>query len=246
MSSWQQRPPAVLYKYIRPERLDVLRDCRICFSHRSAFDDDHELMPDYAIFGTEDEIRTFLQSSGKYSPDEIPPDDVVLNIATNPYYQERALAAAKQSMRSPNEFGVLCLTESPDCEQMWREYADNGHGFAVGFDTRHAGFNVLTEPGHIGRVCYSDEPFGSFLGTFSDVAATFFRKRMKYGFEREWRSIRALHHLEQRSATVFLSPFDPASVREVIMQSTCIVERQLVDILRSDTRYSHVVLIKKD
>jgi hypothetical protein len=108
-------------------------------------------------------------------------------------------------MRSPDEFGVLCLTEQPDSQRMWTEYADSGRGFVVGFDTSHAEFTQLTKLGRIGLVCYSDEPFGSFLGTFSDIAATFFRKRMKYEFEREWRSIRAIRHLEQRSGTVFLS-----------------------------------------
>jgi hypothetical protein len=242
MSDWEQAPPALLYKYLRPERLDVLQDCRICFSHRSAFEDDHELQPDYAMFGTGAEIRSFVNSDDKNWPGAVPFDDVIRIIASNQHYQATAIKTARRNMRSPDEFGVLCLTEQPDSQTMWTEYADSGRGFVVGFDTSHAEFTQLTRPGRIGRVCYSDEPFGSFLGTFSDVAATFFRKRMKYEFEREWRSIRALRHLEQRSATVFLSQFDPASVREIIMHKACAVEAELVEICRRDVRYSHVRL----
>jgi hypothetical protein len=46
--------PAVLarlkkFKYLPPERFHVLTDCRVRFSQRTAFEDDHELQPDYAI-----------------------------------------------------------------------------------------------------------------------------------------------------------------------------------------------------
>jgi|SRR5712692_4869457 len=122
MLPWEQPLPPFLYKYVRPERLGVLLDCRIRFSQRTAFEDDRELQPEYATFGTEDEIRRFV-SSGGMLPAEIPPDEMVRTIATDARYQARALEVAKRTMRSPDEFGVLCLTELADSEQMWREYA---------------------------------------------------------------------------------------------------------------------------
>jgi len=64
MLPWEYAVPPVLYKYRPPERLDVLTDCRVRFSHRSAFEDDHELQPDYAIFGTESEIWRYALSIG--------------------------------------------------------------------------------------------------------------------------------------------------------------------------------------
>ena len=244
MSSWEQSPPPVLYKFLRPERLDVLRDCRICFSHRLGFKDDHELQPEYATFGTDGEIQGFVHSGKENWPGQVPSDEVIRMIASNPHYQATAMRVMKRHMRSPDEFGVLCLTEEPNSERMCGEYADNGRGFVLGFDTAHRGFKELRTPGRIGRVHYSDEPFGSFLATFNDIAATFFRKRMEYQFEREWRSIRALRHLEQISATVFLSRFDPASVRKIIMLPACSVEAELDRILTRDARYSHLRLTR--
>lgn len=62
-------------------------------------------------------------------------------------------------MRSPDEYGVLCLTEAADSDNMWRDYANNSRGFVIGFNTGHAGFELLKAPGHFGNVAYSDIPF---------------------------------------------------------------------------------------
>ena len=64
MKPWEHQIPPVLYKYLHPERLHVLNDCRIRFSQRAVFDDDHELQPDYAIFGTASEIWRYALSIG--------------------------------------------------------------------------------------------------------------------------------------------------------------------------------------
>src|SRR5262249_12122372 len=112
-------------------------------------------------------------------------------------------------------------TEHPDSNQMWTEYADDEHGFVIGFDTTHASFDLLKTPGKIGKVSYSDVPYGTLLGTMeTEGAATFFRKRMRYAFEQEWRTIRALYRLERHTGDVYLSPFDAQSVREIIPSVT--------------------------
>jgi hypothetical protein len=80
MRPWEHAPPPFLYKYLCPERLDVLTDCRIRFSQRTAFKDDHELQQDYATFGNEDEIWQMLLYYQKLQPDAKPidPDFVAL------------------------------------------------------------------------------------------------------------------------------------------------------------------------
>jgi hypothetical protein len=59
---WQKAPPPVLYKYYPPERFHVLTDCRVRFSQREVFDDQHDLRPEVANFGTADEMRAFMDS----------------------------------------------------------------------------------------------------------------------------------------------------------------------------------------
>jgi len=86
--------------------------------------------------------------------------------------------------------------------------AHEGNGFVIGFDSSHAGFQQLTGRGRLGKVCYSDEPIGSALGSLwnGEAIGAFFPKRMKYAFEQEWRIIRMLHRLERGAENVFLSP----------------------------------------
>ena len=127
---------------------------------------------------------------------------------------------------------------------MWMEYAGDGKGFVVGFSTAHLGFGQLTSPGRIGKVSYSDEPFGTFLGILENEGiAPLFRKRTKYAFELEWRSIRMLQRLEAKENKVFLSPFDPASVSEIIVRAECSAEADLRQLVATDARYQHVKII---
>lgn len=85
--------------------------------------------------------------------------------------------------------------------------------------------------------------FPSFLGTLAgEGAGIFFRKRMKYAFEREWRSIRALNRLERHPGEIYLSPFDPASLCEIVIRPGCSVERELRKLVAADKDYQPVQL----
>jgi hypothetical protein len=217
-----------------PERFHVLSDCRVRFSQRTAFEDDHELQPDYAAFGTASEIQRFVICKGIKLDPRID--------AQTPEWQATAMQTAlKVVEKSVNELGVFCLTEAPDCERMWEGYANNGSGFAMAFDTAHAGFEHLKTPGKFGMVSYSDQPFGTILGTLeTEGFAALFRKRMKYAFEREWRGIRGLRRLELHQGNVFLSPFDPACVHAIVIRPACTVETELRRLTATDARYRRV------
>jgi hypothetical protein len=233
--------PPLLYKYLPPERLDVLRDCRVRFSQRSVFDDDHELTPDVAKFGTLDEIWRFVLRKGIKLPPGLPLNVLVMLIAESPKAQASASQVTAKNIKSLDQIGIFCLTESKDSERMWAEYAGAGRGFVVGFHTAHAGFGQLSSPGKLGKVSYSDEPFGTYLGILeTEGVAPLFRKRMKYAFELEWRSIRTLQRLEARGGNIFLSPFDPASVSEVVIRPESTVETDLRRLVSTDARYHHV------
>lgn len=243
MQPWEHPVPPILYKYLSPERFHVLSDCRIRFSQRTAFRDDHELQPEYAIFGTECEIWRYAISIGfPLKRDGIPADVIVRMLAEDHKKQELALENLKRNTPACDELGILCLTEVADCDQMWAEYANNGKGFVIGFATAHPGFDQLKTPGRLGKVSYSDEPVGSALATFleNESAGLMFRKRMRYAFEKEWRTVRMLHRLEHRAGGVFLSAFESASVREIIIRPDCAVDAHIRQLVATDPRYKHV------
>lgn len=194
MLPWEHPVPSVLYKYLPPERLHVLSDCRVRFSQRTVFEDDHELQPDYAIFGTRSEIWRYAISIGfPLARNGLSASVVVEAMAGSPRAQKIGIESLQKNIRVRDELGIFCLTEATDSDQMWTEYADKGRGFIIGFDTAHIGFDQLKGRGHLGKVFYSDEPIGSALGSLwnDDAVGAPFRKRMKYAFEREWRAARS-------------------------------------------------------
>jgi hypothetical protein len=241
MQPWDYPVPHFLYKYLHPSRINVLTNGRVRFSQRSVFDDDHELQPDYDSYGTEKEITHFLNSQVRPDLRGMLPSGAVRFIANSTIWQKMLVTIAKSSMRSPDRFGIFCLTESLASEQMWTEYADHSRGFLICFDTNHFGFDQLRTPGRLGKVSYSDEPYGTFLGAMgTEGAGIFFRKRLKYAFEREWRSIRSLDQLEYQPPNIFLLPFDPASICGFFVRKQCSVLPELRQFVRDDIRYKHV------
>ncbi len=233
--------PPVLYKYYAPERFHVLTDCYVRFSQRAVFEDYRELQPEVAAFGTGDEIRTFCDANPQMREyPELLREAVIHRLLNQPGEQDRFVRLVQASMVSPNEFGVFCLSEDPNSEQMWNDYADHGRGFVAAFDTTYRAFSGLRQPGRLGRVEYSDEPLGTFLGSYGGGA--FFRKRNRYRFEAEWRSVRPLQLLERTgvgSPAIYVSPFNPECLVEILIRPECTVEWQLRHLAAIDARYRH-------
>lgn len=249
MLPWEYPVPPVLYKYRSPERLDMLTSGKVRFSHRLDFPDDHELKPGYERFGDHSEILRYSLSEGlQLARNGLSALEMAVAMEADPRAQRLAIENMQRNTKSIDEVGILCLTEDAGSDQMWEEYGGKGAGFVVGFDTAHAGFDRLKTPGRLGKVSYSDERIGSALGSlFNDEAiGALFRKRMKYAFEREWRTVRLLRRLDERSERAGFSFFDPASVREIVIRPSCVVESELRQLIASDELYRRVSLVVKD
>jgi hypothetical protein len=242
--AFDQTAPQTLYKYCRAERVHVLRDCSVRFSQRAVFEDERELRPDVAAFGTEEEIRTYLRFNpwGQKMPAPLR-EAMVQMVLTVPGWQKLLTHIAQSNISAADEFAMFCLCEEPNSNEMWDGYAGIT-GFVLAFDTAHPAFQALRNPGKLGKITYSDKPLGTFLGSYGPEA--FFRKRNKYAFEREWRIIRALNGLEDKGEhnghRVFVSQFDPACVREVLLRPESTVEPELQELFATDRRYAHIEL----
>jgi hypothetical protein len=243
---WEYPRPPVVYKYLVPNLFRVLSDARVRFSQRSVFEDDHELKPGYATFGTPGEIQRYAHSIGfQLERGGLSADEMVAGL-TDPRAQQLAIETMQNNTRAIDEVGIFCVTEAADCDQMWSEYAENGAGFVIGVDPGHISFEQLKGRGRFGKVSYSDEPIGSALGSLynEDGVGALFQKRMKYAFEREWRIIRLLTRLESIPGDIFLSTFNPMIVREIIIRPQCIVETEIRQLIDTDNRYQHVEIIR--
>lgn len=244
---WDKYPiPRILYKYFPPERLPVLAQCLIRFSQRQVFEDLFELRPDVANFGSEDEISMFMGIDPVLSRHSLDLREAVIkHVLGTPGREAELIEQTKGWLSGPDEFGVLCFTERPMSDRMWERYAGSGRGFVVTFDTAHPTFNQLRSPGRLGKVEYTDRPIPSFLSAYG--VNTFFQKRDQYEFEAEWRSIRRFTRFQpdnilkgDSGTPIYLASFDPACVREVLIQPACSVEWELRTLAAIDARYRHI------
>ncbi len=107
MKPWEHEIPPILYKYFRPERTHVLETSRVRFSQRSVFEDERELRPGYASFGTEEEILWFVISKGIKLDPSIPVNVLVKLIAQDPRHQETAKQVAEQNNQKHRPLGNI-------------------------------------------------------------------------------------------------------------------------------------------
>lgn len=242
---WEAHPiPARLYKYLRPERIGDLTKCLIRFSQRKVFEDTFELLPEVSKFGTADEIRTFMEIDPVLSTRPLwLRNAVIARIKLDPAFEAQLISQTKGWLTSPDEFAVLCLSEHHNTERMWEEYADHRRGFVIAIDTAHPKFDLLRQPGRLGKVEYSDEPIASFLSAYGPNAL--FRKRTQYNFESEWRSIRHVKRFHNvisadGALPIYLGAFDPSCIREIFIRNECAVEWELRHLVAIDARYRHV------
>ena len=120
---------------------------------------------------------------------------VIGHVLNTPGREEELIRQTQKWLTAPEQFAVLCLSENGGSRRMWHQYASHDSGFVVAFDLHHPAFRSLKRPGLIGEIEYSDEPISSFLSTYG--ASSFFRKRTRYAFEVEWRSVRALSRFRE-------------------------------------------------
>jgi len=218
-----------LYKYLSPDRADVLANRMMRFTQPGALNDPFEFKPHIAGLATESQFEDILKNTlpsevnkihQKLSPEEKQkhPLESLANLASRGL--ESQLPEIHQAVASlasvinkrlgdeiENRIGLLSLTETPDNLLMWSHYAQSHTGFVVGFNGSHRWFNDRRGPKdefmHARQVLYSrrrpDRPLAEQDGT-----SMFLTKSDHWSYEREWRVLRPL---ENASKTIDADPF---------------------------------------
>ena len=153
-----------LYKYLGPDRTDILLNARIRFAQASVFNDPFEMQPFFEKFelSVDDELRN--------SPDRILdkaanliysslPDDRKRTITIEDIKQKVLPKLRNTLLNDPESvvqqfqkivpqslseiLGVLSLTEKRDNLLMWAHYAQNHEGFVIEFDENHTFFHRI-------------------------------------------------------------------------------------------------------
>lgn len=213
----------ILYKYLPPERIDVLEKCLIAFTPPRLFNDPFEASPLFPPDAPE-AIALFEDNRmrrAKLTEEE----ESALQARIDVIQTDHGLSRLTWE-HAANSVGVLSLSRRNDCPLMWAHYTAQHTGFVIGFDTAHptwvASGRLHGPPGEPTRVIYSaDRPNPAAM---NDVAPEhiWYTKGSDWAYEHEWRATRWISRAAEtvRSATdddIPLFEFPSEAVREVVL-----------------------------
>lgn len=236
----------MLYKYLHPDRIDVLQNCLIRFTQPRAFNDPFELKPSITKFTEKNTAKIMLNDESttntiKEIYDKQPPffqqyvsfeqfrilvkKDIDNNFDLIYNVIESHTPMIKEAMESNliDKLGILSLTKNKNNLLMWAHYAHSHEGFVIGFDVTHKYFNYRNNPkgefGYVREVEYRDERPGPTLIDLSGVDI-FLVKSPQWKYEEEWRIIHPLYEADKTTESspynIHLFKFPAELVREVI------------------------------
>lgn len=245
----------ILYKYLEPSRLDVLKRKKIRFTQPGDFNDPFEFRPRIRSAASEEETRNYIKENFEELVDKEPdkygaltdslPKDMLrqMLIAEKARLPELFKLLEPQMLGNVSVFldrfisenvGVLCLSEVRDSILMWGHYTENHHGFVVGFDADHSFFSARTseqdEFGFLRRVNYQQRQPNVVLSDTSSLV-WFQTKSEQWSYEKEWRVMRVLSDAECRMDAapfpICLVEFPPDAVLEIIVAIDAVVDSGL-------------------
>ena len=235
----------ILYKYLHPDRVDVLKNRQIRFTQPGDFNDPFEFRPQIANLADDSFVRKQVEDNFERILDqELAKVGSLIDPATfeslRPLLrtQKHRLPAIVKllhpqliGMISPRidsffnqNVGVLCLSEVRDSLLMWGHYTDNHRGLVVGFDSENSFFlkrrTAQDEFGLLRQVEYQRRRPSVTLSDTSS-AEWFQTKSEEWAYEKEWRIARVLSDSNKRiDATpfpIYLFQFPADAVSQIIL-----------------------------
>jgi hypothetical protein len=239
----------MLFKYLAPERIDVLQKRRIRFTPPGAFNDPFEFRPVLKTLASDPEFQQFIDLEfNKLADTELAKIGPLLSLVPKAHVDDlkhnarskmlpvfRSLEPAlimhlnqKLDEEFNKHFGVLCLSELWDSILMWGHYTSSHEGFVIGFDAEHSFFNQRRSPadefGFLRQVRYQvSRPVVSLMS--SGALEWFETKADVWAYEREWRMFRVLSQAKEvmpiGETLLHLFEFPSDCITEVILGVRC-------------------------
>jgi hypothetical protein len=216
-------PLPALFKYVPPERVDILEREQIAFTPQSRFNDPFECHPTFARIPkpdawqmakpTANELRVLKHEIGKRKE--------IREWRRNFARRIRSEVPGEIQDGLPGQMsrlgGVLCLTTVKDSPLMWAHYAFSHGGFVIEFKEL-----VLQQLGRISPITYSvDRPVCQVSGPENAVPRRWFLVKSKeWEYEKEYRIFREFRHCEaecKNGKTVYLCRLPKNAVKAVYL-----------------------------
>src|SRR5262245_60498248 len=195
----------IVYKYVPPVRIDVLRDCLIRFTQPAALNDPFESNPlDVKLFDS------FVDDQMKYMAGLPMQLSEIDKMVVGVHIRKNARKAVKDLMdESRFKKGILSVSEIRDDLLMWSHYSDSHRGFVIGFFGLHDYFQkgISDKRGGLRKVVYSEKrpilPPHNEFSTHNVAEILLFTKSPHWSYEKEWRM---LHNVEHADVTTGPDP----------------------------------------
>lgn len=206
-----------LFKYLHPDRIDVLSGQAIRFSSPAVLNDPFELKPHLAALASPEHMEAelnrllpeiFREELSKLAPElQLKISDEALRGAVLSHYPQinrgvqgmvnLLMPKLQEVMARKFEelIGILCLSATADSLLMWAHYADSHRGFLIEFDQRSMFFDRRVSPDdelrHLHQVTYNSQRPALALADVTDFSP-FMTKGADWEYEAEWRMIMTL------------------------------------------------------
>lgn len=210
------------FKYVTPDRIDVLRTLKIRYTQISALNDPFEALPaiEQCLSEAEyknhvrKEIRRYTRNLRGATPSRLKEfRKKLLEDAINDFSREEGEVAARKyqsRIRSITDstLGFLCLSKTPSNILMWSHYADCHRGMVIEFDSNHEYFRFGTQ-----EVIYSDKRPSMVLHDENPSTEILRTKSLDWEYEQEVRRNESLSPKSEPTpggGRIVLAPTDGA------------------------------------
>lgn len=256
-----------LFKYLHPDRVDVLTAKQICFSPPSNLNDPFEMKPPMTYEGfmgmaslddadIDEMMRTTLEESltseqiNTLSLEFLTAYREQIKRLTADYFSKGMNDIADGIYEATNKcIGVLCLSERQDDILMWAHYTNSHEGYVIEFDPQHKFFNSkktnVDELRHLRRVRYSDDRPELTKETVEAMQALL-TKSTHWSYESEWRMLASLSDasnlisLPDRNVHLFSFPSDAVKSVTIGCRASVRTSDSILKALRADTHFNSI------
>jgi len=208
-------PPKILFKYVTIDRaIQILLNKTIRFTQPRLFNDPFEFAPTLDM----KEIKEAYLNSPEIQNKIIVKEErkeVLKGLA------DFSIGVASTFINDYHAVGVLSLSEKWDIPLMWSHYCSNHSGVVIGFDVQKG--ILLDKPNTTNGDSYCDiSPINyqkdrlKFPNKNYQPLDYMFCKDICWDYEKEWRILRSLKTLKKIEDEIYVSEFQPESIRCVI------------------------------
>lgn len=198
-----------LYKYLSPDRIDVLENLKIRFTQPLYLNDPYETNPVITASETSDEQ---WERIGKIECERNGLNYEDFKHLSHRKVRDELFPEALQIMKVlfHHRTGILSLSETFDNSLMWAHYCLNHQGFVIELNSDHDFFRSNSKDyviEKISKVIYTDSRPNMTLEKLS-MKDLYFTKSSEWRYEREWRILKSIENADTKIGDGTISLFN--------------------------------------